>query len=189
MPTRSGQIVAVDAETGHRVWEKQLPGFVGHDFGSVERFLSAVWNPIKQGSLTASSDGSFAAATVNGVYPGYTKTVPRNSTVSVFVTGAPVSTTYTQATVTVLLNGYAQTSEIVPLIGGSFTRTYPLSVSTDSYIRVEVSYGIGGSRSGYCDTSLPCHTEVPEDAGWSPAHHTPISCATRLLIPRMLPSS
>jgi hypothetical protein len=111
---------------------------------------SAVWNPIKQGSLTASSDGSFAAATVNGVYPGYTTTVPRNSTVSVFVTGTPVSTTYTQATVTVLLNGYAQTSEIVPLTGGNFTRTYPVSVSADSYIRVEISYGIGGSRSGYC---------------------------------------
>ena len=111
---------------------------------------SAVWTPIKQGSLTASSDGSFSAATVNGVYPGYTTTVPRNSTVSVFVTGTPVSTTYTQATVTVLLNGYAQTSEIVPLTGGNFTRTYPVSVSADSYIRVEVSYGIGGSRSGYC---------------------------------------
>ncbi len=111
---------------------------------------SAVWNPIKQGSLTASSDGSFAAATVNGVYPGYTTTVPRNSTVSVFVTGTPVSTTYTQATVTVLLNGYAQTSEIVSLNGGNFTRTYSLTVSADSYIRVEVSYGIGGSRSGYC---------------------------------------
>ena len=111
---------------------------------------SAVWNPIKQGSLTASSDGSFAAANVNGVYPGYTTTVLRNSTVSVFVTGTPVSTTYTQATVTVLLNGYAQTSEIVSLNGGNFTRTYSLTVSADSYIRVEVSYGIGGSRSGYC---------------------------------------
>ena len=111
---------------------------------------SAVWNPIKQGSLTASSDGSFSAATVNGAYPGYTTTIPRNSTVSVFVTGTPVSTTYTQATLTVLLNGYAQTSEIVPLTGGNFTRTYPVSVSADSYIRVEVSYGVGGSRSGYC---------------------------------------
>lgn len=111
---------------------------------------SAVWNPIKQGSLTASSDGSFAAATVNGVYPGYTTTVPRNSTVSVFVTGTPVSTTYTQATVTVLLNGHAQAPEIVPLTGGNFTRTYPVTVSADSYIRVEVSYGVGGSRSGYC---------------------------------------
>ncbi|MGB9666812.1 MAG: hypothetical protein ACPL2N_05845 [Candidatus Cryosericum sp.] len=111
---------------------------------------SAVWNPIKQGSLTASSDGSFAAATVTGVYPGYTASVARNSTVSVFVTGTPVSTTYTQATVTVFLNGYAQTSEIVPLTGGNFTRTYPVSVSADSYIRVEVSYSVGGSRSGYC---------------------------------------
>ena len=111
---------------------------------------SAVWTPIQRGSLTASSDGSFAAATVNGVYPGYTASVARNSTVSVFVTGAPVSTNYTQATVTVLLNGYAQSSEVVSLNGGNFTRTYSLTVPADAYIRVEVSYGIGTSRSGYC---------------------------------------
>ncbi|HNW85265.1 MAG TPA: hypothetical protein PKH46_07070, partial [Candidatus Cryosericum sp.] len=105
---------------------------------------------IKQGSLTASSDGSFAAATVNGVYPGYTATVARNSAVSVAVTGTPVSTSYTRATVTVLLNGYVQTSEIVPLTGGNFTRTYPVTVSADAYIHVEISYGVGGSPLGYC---------------------------------------
>jgi hypothetical protein len=42
-----------------------------------------------------------------------------------FVTGTPVSTTCTQETVTVLLNGYAQTSEIVPLTRGDFTRPTP----------------------------------------------------------------
>ena len=31
MPTRSGQIMAVDVDTGHRVWEKQLPGVTLHD--------------------------------------------------------------------------------------------------------------------------------------------------------------
>jgi hypothetical protein len=111
---------------------------------------SAVWNPIKQGSLTASSDGSFAAATVNGVYPGYKVTVARNSTVSVFVTGTPAFTTYTNAEVTVLRNGYPQTSEIVPLSGVSFTRTYSLTVPADGYVRVEVRYGVAGNYSGYC---------------------------------------
>lgn len=67
-----------------------------------------------------------------------------------FVRGTPVSTICTQATVTVLLNGYAQTPEIVPLTGGNFTRTYPVTVSADSYIRVEISYAVGGSPSGYC---------------------------------------
>ncbi|MFA4932193.1 MAG: hypothetical protein WC625_04775 [Caldisericia bacterium] len=111
---------------------------------------SAVWTSIKQGSLTASSDGSFAAATVNGVYPGYTASVARNSTVSVVITGTPVSTTYTKATVTVFLNGYALTPVIVTLTGGNFTIPYSVPVSADAYIRVEVSYGIGSNRSGYC---------------------------------------
>jgi hypothetical protein len=73
---------------------------------------SAVWNPINQGSLTASSDGSFAAATVNATYPGYTTSVARNSTVSVFVTGTPAFLSYTNAEVTIFLNGYPQTSQI-----------------------------------------------------------------------------
>jgi len=111
---------------------------------------SAVWNPIKQGSLTASSDGSFAAATVNGVYPGHTVTVARNSTVSVFVTGTPAFSTYTNAEVTVLRNGYPQTSEIVPLSGVNFTRTYALTIPADGYVRVEVRYGVADNYSGYC---------------------------------------
>ncbi len=111
---------------------------------------STVWNPVKQGSLRASSDGSFAAATVNGVYPEYTTTVPRNSTVSVFVTGTPVSTTYTQATVTVIVNGDPVTTDFVTLTGGNFTRTYPVTVSADSYIRVEVFYGRGTGYPGQC---------------------------------------
>jgi hypothetical protein len=111
---------------------------------------SAVWTPIQRGSLTASSDGSFAAATVNGVYPGYTASVARNSTVSVFVTGTPAFSTYTNAEVTVLLNGYPQTSQIVPLSGVNFTRTYALTVPADAYIRVEVRYGIADNSSGYC---------------------------------------
>lgn len=111
---------------------------------------SAVWNPIKQGSLTASSDGSFAAATVNGTYPGYTPSVARNSTVSVFVTGTPAFLSYTNAEVTIFLNGYPQTSQIVPLSGGNFTRTYSITVPADGYIRVEVHYGIADNYSGYC---------------------------------------
>jgi len=37
MPTRSGQIVAVDVETGHHVWERQLPGVTLHDFDESTR--------------------------------------------------------------------------------------------------------------------------------------------------------
>jgi len=111
---------------------------------------SVVWNPINQGSLTASSDGSFAAATVNGTYPGYTTSVARNSTVSVFVTGTPAFLSYTNAEVTIFLNGYPQTSQIVPLSGGNFTRTYSVTVPADGYIRVEVHYGIADNYSGYC---------------------------------------
>jgi outer membrane protein assembly factor BamB len=45
MPTRSGRIVAMDAKTGHRVWEKQLPGFVGHSFDeSTQKTLNVEWN-------------------------------------------------------------------------------------------------------------------------------------------------
>lgn len=112
---------------------------------------SAVWTPIKQGSLTASSDGSFAAATVNGVYPGNTATIAAGSTVSVFVTGTPVSGLYTEAEVRVLRNGYlAVTPEVVPLSGINFTKYYSFAVPADSYVRVEVSYRMGGSNAGYC---------------------------------------
>lgn len=31
LPTRSGRIVAVDVDTGHRVWERQLPGVTLHE--------------------------------------------------------------------------------------------------------------------------------------------------------------
>ena len=117
-----------------------------------------VWKSIRNGALTASSDGSFAAATVNGVYPGYTATVAAGSTVSVVVTGTPVKPTYTTAKVTVLVNGQAvplnvrgQTTDIIPLRNGrSFTTPYSIPISTDAYIRVEVRYCIGGTDKGYC---------------------------------------
>jgi hypothetical protein len=112
--------------------------------------MLTVWDAIEQGSLTASSDGSFAASTVNGVYPGYTATVARNSTVSVFVTGTPVSTAYTTARVRVLRNGYVESTQDVPLSGGNFTRTGSLAVPADGYVRVEIWYGVGTSWSGFC---------------------------------------
>jgi hypothetical protein len=112
---------------------------------------SAVWNAIKQGSLTASSDGSFAAATVNGTYPGYKATVTRNSTVSVFVTGTQVSSTYTTARIRIIRNGSVVLSPPDFTISGSnFTQNYSITIPENSYVRVEVLYGTTAGWLGKC---------------------------------------
>jgi len=132
-------------------WGKNMNYIYTGSYSAPGTSPSAVWNPIRQGTLTASSDGSFAAATVNGVYPGNTATIPAGSTVSVFVTGTPVSGLYTEAEVRVFRNGYLQlTPEVVPLSGINFTRYYSFAVPVDTYIRVEVWYRMGGSYAGYC---------------------------------------
>ncbi len=112
---------------------------------------TVVWDALRNGRSTASSDGSFAAATVNGLYPGSHTTVVRNSTVSVFVTGTPLSGKgYTNAQVKVIKNNSLAATQNVPLDGiSNFTTTIPLTVSQDCYIRVEVTY-TSGSQTGYC---------------------------------------
>jgi len=112
---------------------------------------SAVWNPIQKGSLTASSDGSFAAATVNGIYPGYKTTVPRNSSVSVFVTGTQVSSTYTTARVRIIRNGSVVLSPPdFNIFGSNFTQNYSITIPENSYVRVEVTYGTNLGWMGKC---------------------------------------
>jgi len=112
---------------------------------------TVVWDAIRNGRSTASSDGSFAAATVNGFYPGSHTTVLRNSTVSVFVTGTPLSTKgYTNAQVRIIKNGSLTTTQNIPIDGiSNFTTTIPVVVSQNCYIRAEVVYS-NGTQSGYC---------------------------------------
>ena len=112
---------------------------------------SVVWDAIRNGRSTASSDGSFAAATVNGFYPGSHTTVVRNSTVSVFVTGTPLSTKgYTNAQVRIIKNGSLTTTQNISIDGiSNFTTTIPMTVSQNCYIRAEVVYS-NGIQSGYC---------------------------------------
>lgn len=111
---------------------------------------TVVWDAIRNGRSTASSDGSFAAATVNGFYPGSHTTVVRNSTVYVFVTGTPLSTKgYTNAQVRIIKNG-SLTTQNIPIDGiSNFTTTIPITVSQNCHIRVEVTY-TSGSQTGYC---------------------------------------
>ncbi len=110
-----------------------------------------VWNAIRQGEVTASTDGSFAAATVKGTYPGHTLSVARNSTVSVSVTGTPVSSSYTFARVEVRRNGYVEkTSPLISLNGSNFSWLTSLQIPVDSYVRVDVLYGNGSTWSGIC---------------------------------------
>ncbi len=112
---------------------------------------SVVWDAIRNGRSTASSDGSFAAATVNGFYPGSHTTVLRNSTVSVFVTGTPLSTKgYTNAQVKIIKKNGIAVTQNVSLDGiSNFTTTIPMTVSQNCYIRAEVVYS-NGIQSGYC---------------------------------------
>jgi hypothetical protein len=110
-----------------------------------------VWNAIRQGEVTASTDGSFAAATVNGTYPGHTLSVTRNSTVSVSVTGTPVSSSYTFARVEVRRNGYVEkTSPLISLNGSNFSWLTSLQIPVDSYVRVDALYGNGATWNGIC---------------------------------------
>jgi hypothetical protein len=102
---------------------------------------AVVWNAIRNGALTASSDGSFAAATVNGLYPGSHTTVLRNSTVSVFVTGTTAFPTDEYARVRVLRNGVEVSSQQFHTAGLNFNRTVSVQIPSNCYIRVEVDYG------------------------------------------------
>jgi hypothetical protein len=117
---------------------------------------SVVWDAIRNGRSTASSDGSFAAATVNGAYPGSSMRVARNSTVSTFVTGTTAFSSNEYAWIRVFRNG-TEVGGQPPFHswGNNFTQTISVQVPSDSYIRVEVWYGVlyaGGAIgwNAYC---------------------------------------
>ncbi|MFA4932624.1 MAG: CehA/McbA family metallohydrolase [Caldisericia bacterium] len=112
---------------------------------------STVWDAINQGRLTASSNGSFAAATVNGFYPGSSMAVLRNATVSVSITGTQANSSDSVARVRVYQNGTEVNSPPdIPINGTNFTCSVPVLVSQNCYIRVAVFFGNGSTWSGYC---------------------------------------
>ncbi|HPS70611.1 MAG TPA: hypothetical protein PLO19_07705, partial [Candidatus Cryosericum sp.] len=89
--------------------------------------------------------------TVNGTYPGYKTTVPRNSSVSVFVTGTQVSSTYTTARVRIICNGSVVLSPPdFNIFGSNFTQSYSITIPENSYVRVEVTYGTNTGWMGKC---------------------------------------
>ncbi|RIE08964.1 PQQ-binding-like beta-propeller repeat protein [Candidatus Cryosericum odellii] len=66
MPTRSGEIVAVDVDTGHRVWEKQLPGVTLHDFDeSTQKARDVQWNDSFR--LATTPDVLYVVSQTNGM--------------------------------------------------------------------------------------------------------------------------
>jgi outer membrane protein assembly factor BamB len=66
MPTRSGQIVAVDVDTGHRVWEKQLPEVTLHDFiESTQKLQDVQWHD--SFLLAATPDVLYVVSKINGM--------------------------------------------------------------------------------------------------------------------------
>jgi hypothetical protein len=112
---------------------------------------STVWDAIKLGRLAASSNGSFAAATVNGFYPGSSMAVLRNTTVSVSITGTQANSSDSVARVRVYQNGTEVNSPPdIPISGSNFTCSVPVLVSQNCYIRVAVFFGNGSTWSGYC---------------------------------------
>ncbi len=112
---------------------------------------STVWDAINQGRLTASSNGSFAAATVNGFYPGSSMAVLRNTTVSVSITGTQANLSDSVARVRVYQNGTEVNSPPdIPISGSNFTCTVPVTITQNCYIRVAVFFGNGSTWSGYC---------------------------------------
>lgn len=117
---------------------------------------SVVWDAIRNGRSTASSDGSFAAATVNGVYPGSSMRVARNSTVSTLVTGTTAFSNNEYTWIRVFRNGTEVGSQLpFHSWGNNFTQTVSIQIPSDSYLRVEVWYGVlyaGGAVgwNAYC---------------------------------------
>jgi hypothetical protein len=141
----------VHSASGQPAWGSNMNYIYTGSYSVPGTSSSAVWNPIQKGSLTASSDGSFAAATVNGTYPGYKTTVPRNSSVSVFVTGTQVSSTYTTARVRIIRNGSVVLSPPdFNIFGSNFTQNYSITIPENSYVRVEVTYGTNLGWMGKC---------------------------------------
>jgi hypothetical protein len=141
----------VHSASGQPAWGSNMNYIYTGSYSVPGTSSSAVWNPIQKGSLTASSDGSFAAATVNGTYPGYKTAVPRNSSVSVFVTGTQVSSTYTTARVRIIRNGSVVLSPPdFSIFGSNFTQNYSITIPEDSYVRVEVTYGTNAGWMGKC---------------------------------------
>lgn len=66
MPTRSGQIVAVDVDTGHRVWEKQLPAVTVHNFiESTQQWQGVQWSD--SFLLAATPDVLYVVSKINGM--------------------------------------------------------------------------------------------------------------------------
>ncbi len=125
---------------------------------------STVYNNLKAGRVSASSDGSLAVFSLNGYVPGSVVNVsPGTNNISITVSAECARGDYYSpgGTIKIIKNGTAVLTD--SFSGLSITRSYTLTATTDCYYRVEVTFnGIVGDHVeySYCFVN-PVYVNLP----------------------------
>ena len=122
---------------------------------------SAVYNNLKAGRVSASSDGSLAVFSLNNYAPGSIVNVsPYYDNVSITVSGKCFSTKATHTEIKIKSNnGLEVLTDSLDIT--DFSKTYYLTANYDSYYRVEVIFkDSSGNPTSYCFVS-PIYVNLP----------------------------
>jgi len=124
---------------------------------------TAIYNNLKAGRVTASSDGSLAVFSLNGYAPGSVVNVnPGTNNVSITVSGKCISTAYPYIYVYIFSNNGTQVLyDSFYDLDTDFNKTYQLTATADCYYRVLVTFkDQSGAVKGYCLIS-PVYVNLP----------------------------
>ena len=122
---------------------------------------STVYNNLKAGKVTASSDGSLAVFSLNNYVPGSIVNVnPGTNNISITVSGKCRISSRTNIEVYIYSNNTKVLSDEFQDNDADFTKTYYFTASTDKYYRVEVVFKDGSGNSSYCFVS-PIYVNLP----------------------------
>ena len=123
---------------------------------------TAIYDSLKAGRVSASSDGSLAVFSLNNYAPGSVVNVnPGTNNITIVVTGKCISTAYPYIYVYITSNNGTVVLYDSFYADTDFSKTYQLTASSDCYYRVIVAfknqYGVVG---GYCLVS-PAYANLP----------------------------
>ncbi len=125
---------------------------------------STVYNNLKAGRVSASSDGSLAVFSLNGYAPGSVVNVnPGTNNVSITVSGKCVLLNSNNIVIIIKTNnGSTVLNDSFYDPDTDFTKTYYFTASYDSYYRVEVTFkNSSGTPTSYCFVN-PIFVNLPQ---------------------------
>lgn len=123
---------------------------------------AAVYDNLKAGRVSASSDGSLAVFSLNGYAPGSVVNVnPGTNNVSITVSGKSVSLAYPFINIHIYSNNGIEILSDYLYSQYDFTETYQLTATSDCYYRVMVTFGnCSNCENNFCFVN-PIYVNLP----------------------------